>query len=93
MKKFKLTWILAGVLVLSLVYVYVIEVKWAEQKAEVKEQKERVVQFDKDKVESLLLRNPNGTFEAKRIGEDGWELVRPLKASGDKLTWNSYASS
>jgi len=93
MKKFKKTWILGGIFLLLLAYVYFVEIKGAEKKQALKDAKEKVLVFNKEDVESVILKNTYGTFEAKRIGEDEWMLEKPLKAKADKNVWNGLLDS
>ena len=89
MKTFRATWILGGIFLLIAVYVYFVEIEGYKKKQAVREQKEKVLVFEKEKVESVILSNAHGLFEAKRSGEDGWTLVKPFAAPADKQVWNS----
>ena len=89
MSRFKTTWILAALLCVLMGYVYWGEVRGTKKKELKKEAEETVLLFDKSKVDSLTLRNSKGTFKVKRMGEDDWILENPLRAKGDKLSWNS----
>jgi len=89
MKKFKKTWILGSVFLVLIAYIYFVEIKGAEKKQAAKDAKEKVLVFNKEDVESVILKNTYGTYEAKRIGEDEWMLEKPLKVKADKNVWNS----
>jgi len=93
MKKFKTTWILAGILLVLAAYVYWGEVKGGKKREEQKEKEEKVLVFDKGKVESVTLTSIQGKFQAKRSGEKDWILESPLKVSADKLVWNTIVDS
>lgn len=93
MKKFKITWILAGVLLLLGVYVYVFEIVGAKKREAKKEKEEKVLVFEKDQVESIRLQTAKGTFFAKRIGEKEWLLEEPLKVPADMLAWNNIVDN
>ena len=93
MKKFKTTWILAGVLLVLAATVYWGEIKGGKKREEQKEKEEKVLLFDKGKVESVTLTSVQGKFQAKRRGEKEWVLESPLKAPADKLVWNMMVDS
>src|SRR3990167_1205938 len=93
MKKFKTTWILAGVLLVLAAAVYWGEIKGGKKREEQKEKEEKVLVFDKGKVESVALTSIQGKFQAKRSGEKDWILETPLKVPADKLAWNNIIDS
>ncbi len=93
MKKFRTTWILAGVLLVLAAYVYWGEIKGSKKREEQKAKEEKVLVFDKAKVESVTLTSIQGKFQAKRSGEKEWILESPLKAPADKLVWNNIIDS
>ncbi|MBI2645484.1 MAG: DUF4340 domain-containing protein [Deltaproteobacteria bacterium] len=93
MKKFKTTWILAGVLLVLAAYVYWGEVKGSKKREAQKEKEEKVLVFEKGKVESVTLLSSQGKFQAKRSGEKEWILESPLKVPADKLAWNNIVDS
>ncbi|HBQ20909.1 MAG: hypothetical protein A2Z91_08650 [Deltaproteobacteria bacterium GWA2_38_16] len=93
MNKFKVTWILGGLFLILIAYVYFIEIKGGEKRKVEKEKEEKVWVFDKDKVESVSLKTEKGKFTAKRTGEKEWLLEEPLKVKADKLVWNNIVDS
>lgn len=89
MKKFKITWMLAGLLLLFSAYVYFIEIKGTQKKAVLKEKQEKIFSFEKSKVMTLTLTNEKGVFKLKRMGEKEWLLEKPINAPADKMVCDS----
>ena len=83
-KKVKKKWCLGSFFLVLIAYIYFVESKGAEKKQAANDAKERVLVFNKEDVESIILKNTYGTYEAKRIGEDEWMLEKPLKVKADK---------
>lgn len=92
-ERFKTTWILASVLLVLAATVYWGEIKGGKKREEQKEKEEKVLLFDKGKVESVTLLSSQGKFQAKRSGEKDWMLESPLKVAADKLVWNNIVDS
>lgn len=92
-ERFKTTWILASVLLVLAATVYWGEIKGGKKREEQKEKEEKVLLFDKGKVESVTLLSSHGKFQAKRSGEKDWMLESPLKVAADKLAWNNMVDS
>ncbi len=91
--KFKTTWVLAGILVLLGVGVYIFEIQGGKKRQAAKEKEEKILVFEKDQVESILLKSANGKFVAKRSGADQWTLEEPLKVPADKFAWNGFVDT
>ena len=93
MKKFKVTWILAGVFIFLIGYVYLVEIKLASKKEIEKEIKEKFYSFDKTKIETIYLTNTHGVFQAKRFGENEWRLEKPIQVPADRYAWNGIVDA
>lgn len=89
MKKFKITWILGGLLLLCVAYIYFIEIKGTQKRAILKEKQEKIFSFEKSKVMTLTLTNEKGVFKLKRMGEKEWLLEKPINAPADKMVCDS----
>jgi len=64
-------------------FYYVYEVRLGPEREKVETRKGRVFATEATEVTALELKRPDGTVKAAREG-DGWQLLEPLKARGDR---------
>ncbi|MBI4041246.1 MAG: hypothetical protein HY390_05205, partial [Deltaproteobacteria bacterium] len=93
MKKFKATWIVFGLLVIFGAAVYFFEVKGGKERQARKEKEEKILPLEENQIESVVLKNVEGTFEAKRVSEGNWELQKPVQAKADAWSFRSVVST
>ena len=63
-------------------YVYFVELPQAERDAE----KQTILTFEKDAVDTFTLIYPDRTIRLKQAAPAGWDIVEPIQAKADKTT-------
>ncbi len=63
-------------------YVYFVELPQAERDAE----KQTILTFEKDAVDTFTLIYPDRTIRLKQVAPAGWDIVEPVQAKADKTT-------
>jgi len=91
--KFRYTLIFAVILALLGAYVYLIEIRRAEQKEKAEEEARRVVAVDWDAVETIRLENEHGSITLRRDVESGEMGEEGEEGEGkeEKETWRLVA--
>ena len=90
--KFKGTiWMTVAFLGIVLYY-YLVDIPAEKKQSEEKARAEKILLFDTDQVENLILEKKNETFHLKRKGPDDWELLKPVQAKADMHTASSFLS-
>ncbi|MCH7495722.1 MAG: DUF4340 domain-containing protein [Candidatus Marinimicrobia bacterium] len=86
--KFKSTWLLAGILVIALLAIYLLDYKPAEEKKAEEALATRLIQFETESVENIDLISEYGEYSLSKSG-DSWFIDSPVSAKADESTINS----
>jgi hypothetical protein len=81
--RWQTTLVAAILLVIVGGFYYVYEIRFGPDREKAETRKGRVFAFETTDVTGITLRRPDSTVKAVREG-DGWQLVEPLKAKGDR---------
>lgn len=91
--KFKTTYLLAGIAILFGVYLYFFEIRNVELESKLKEQSEKILIFEPEKVKKLTLYNSFGTFVLEKDSKNEWQMISPIKDAGDSATIQSILTT
>ncbi len=80
--KFKSTWLLAGILVIALLAIYLLDYKPSEEKKAEEALATRLIQFETESVENIELTSEYGEYSLSKSG-DNWFINSPVSAKAD----------
>ena len=85
--KFKSTWLLAGILVIALLAIYLLDYKPSEEKKAEEALATRLIRFERDSVVNIDLISEYGEYSLSKSG-DNWFINSPVSAKADESVIN-----
>lgn len=90
--KFKGTFWMAAFLLGIVLYYYLVDIPAEKKQIEEKERAGKIILFETDQVEELILEKKDRVFHLKRKSPNDWELLKPLQAKADADTVSTFLS-
>ena len=90
--KFKGTIWMTVAFVGIVLYYYLVDIPAEKKQSEENARAEKILLFESNQVENLILEKKNETFHLARKGPGDWELLKPVQAKADTHTVSSFLS-
>ncbi len=91
--KFKSTWIFAALALALGAYIYLVEIKKAQNDEATKEANERIINAESDKVKAVELVNPKGKIKLEKDDKGAWQITEPVHDLADDYGVSSLLTS
>ncbi|MCB9058408.1 MAG: DUF4340 domain-containing protein [Calditrichae bacterium] len=73
-------------------YVYFYEIKGGEERQADKEREEKLINADKDSIQTLWIYDFDKVFQFSKV-DDGWKIVSPVETDAEESTVNSFLAT